>query len=573
MPGSLKQGTDGLIGDGYGAKDAEKCSDDTEVAVATISEKYGSTQRGLKSRHIQLIALGGCIGTGLFVGSGATLSTTGPAPLVLSFIVISAIVWTVMQCLGELAAYMPTEGSSVPIYIKRYVEPSVAFAAGWNYWYAYAMLVASEVSAASVVIGYWPNPVPVAVWITIILGTIVILNVFVVSWYGESEFWFASIKIIGIVGLIILGIVLFFGGGPNHDRLGFRYWQRPGAFIAFAAPGNTGKFLAFWTALVKSGFAFILSPEVIVLAAGETDAPRRNIPKAAKRFVYRLAFFYILGTLVISVIVASNDDLLLQGVHSGKTNAGASPFVVGIKRAGIRALDHVINAGMSVDIVCLDDPLSSTTVILTSAWSAGNSFLFAGSRSLYSLALSGQAPQIFRTCNQHGVPYLCVAATSLLACLVYLSVSSGSANVFQWFVNLTTISGYIAWIILLITYLRFRRALEFNGILEQRPYKSPGQPYVSYAALFVLVLLTLTNGFQIFFPGKFTASSFLAAYITLPIVIVLYLGHKIWFRTPLFLRIDQVDVHSGKDEADRLEELDVPPVPRNVLEKVWFWIA
>ncbi|KAL8826646.1 MAG: hypothetical protein Q9170_007321 [Blastenia crenularia] len=556
MSNSLKSETGTRVKETHGVQDAEKYCDDTDVGEDTSNEKYGTTQRGLKSRHIQLIALGGCIGTGLFVGSGATLSTTGPAPLFMSFCVISLIVWVVMQCLGELSAYIPTEGSSVPLYVKRYVEPSLAFAAGWNYWYAYAMLVASEVSAAAVVISYWSNPVPVAVWITIILGTIVILNVFIVSWYGESEFWFASIKIIGILGLIVLGIVLFFGGGPNHDRLGFRYWQKPGAFIPFAAPGNTGKFLAFWTALVKSGFAFILSPELIVLAAGETEAPRRNIPKAAKRFVYRLTVFYILGTFVISVIVASNDDLLLQGVNSGKTNAGASPFVVGIKRAGIRVLDHIINA-----------------VILTSAWSAGNSFLFAGSRSLYSLALTGQAPRIFRTCNKHGVPYLCVAVTSLLACLVYLSVSSGSATVFQWFVNLTTISGYIAWIILLITYLRFRKALEFNGMLDQRPYKSPGQPYATYFALFLLIILTLTNGFQVFFPGKFTASSFLAAYITLPIVIVLYLGHKIWFRTPLFLQVQQIDVYSGKKEADRLEELDEPPIPRNVLERIWFWIA
>ncbi len=212
-------------------------------------------------------------------------------------------------------------------------------------------------------------------------------------------------------------------------------------------------------------------------------------------------------------------------------------------------------------------------VILTSAWSAGNSFLFAGSRSLYSLALTGQAPKIFRTCNKHGVPYYCVAVTSLMACLVYLSVSSGSATVFQWFVNLTTISGYIAWIILLITYLRFRRALEFNGLLDQRPYKTWGQPYVTYVALSLLILLTLTNGFQVFFPGKFTVSSFLAAYITLPIVIVLYLGHKIWFRTPLFLRVQKIDVYSGKEEADALEEMDVPPVAKNILQKIWFWIA
>ncbi|MDI1487621.1 MAG: hypothetical protein OHK93_006891 [Ramalina farinacea] len=532
-------------------------ADTIEASYIPTDPQYGSTTRALKSRHIQLIALGGCIGTGLFVGTGATLSLVGPAALFLSFLVISALVWVVMQDLAELATYIPLSGSSVPFYVHRYVEPSLAFAAGWNYWYAYAMLVAAEVSAANIVIGYWSNPVPEAVWITIILATIVVLNIFVVSWYGESEFWFASIKILGILGLIVVGVVLFFGGGPKHDRLGFRYWKDPpGAFQPYEAPGDTGKFLAFWTALVRSGFAFILSPELIVLAAGETEAPRRNIPKASKRFIYRLLCFYILGTLVISIIVSCKDDDLLQAVNSGTSNAGASPFVVGIQRAGIQGLNHVVNA-----------------VILTSAWSAGNSFLFAGSRSLYSLAKTGQAPKIFMTCNRHGVPYYCVAVTALLACLVYLNVSSGSAQVFTWFVNLTTISGYIAWIVLMITYLRFRHALSHNGLLHTRPYRSPGQPYASYATLTILIIVTLTNGFQVFFPGNFSAGSFLAAYITLPIFVVLYLGHKIWFRTPLFYRVRDIDVWSGKAEADRLEEEDVPPVAKNWVEKVWFWIA
>ena len=481
-----------------------------------------------------------------------------------------------MQSLAEMTSLLPVQGVSVPYYINRFWEPSLAFAAGWNYWYSYAMLVAAEVSAASVVIDYWSNPVPLAVWITIILIVIVALNIFVVSWYGESEFWFASIKILAIIGLIILGVVLFFGGGPNHDRLGFRYWQRPGAFVSYPKPGlgNTGKFLAFWTSLVRSGFAFVLSPELITIAAGETEAPRRNIPKAGRRFIYRLIVFYILGSLVVSVIVASNDPDLLQAVSSGTKDAGASPFVLGIKRAGIKGLDHVINA-----------------VILTSAWSAGNSFLFAGSRSLYSLALNGQAPKIFRTCNKHGVPYLAVIATSLLACLVYLSVSAGSASVFTWFLNLTTISGYIAWIVLLMAYIvshlrlhhvgesligenqRFRKGLAYNNMLDDRPYKTRGQPYTTYCALSLLIILTITNGFQVFFKGNFSAASFLAAYITLPIFIVLYLGHKIWFRTPLLWSVDKIDVFSGKEEADRLEEEDVPPVAKNRAQKVWFWIA
>ena len=139
------------------------------------------------------------------------------------------------------------------------------------------------------------------------------------------------------------GIVIFFGGGPNHTRLVFYYWKDPGAFIPYKSPGDTGKFLAFWTALVRSGFAFILSPELIAITAGESRSPRRNIPKAAGRFLWRLAFFYCLGSLVISILVKANDPRLVQAVDNKKSDAGASPFVLGIENAGIPVLNHIIS--------------------------------------------------------------------------------------------------------------------------------------------------------------------------------------------------------------------------------------
>lgn len=279
---------------------------------------------------------------------------------------------------------------------------------------------------------------PTAVWITLLLLTILALNIFLVRLYGESEFWLASIKILAILALILLGIVLFLGGGPTHDRLGFRHWQHPGAFKSYPHPGlgNLGKFLAFWTALIRSGFAFVLGPELITIAAGESERPRVNIPKASRRFVWRLVVFYVLGTLVISVLVSSDDPELLKAVDKGTQDAGASPFVLGIKRAGIKGLDHVINA-----------------VILASAWSGANSFLYAGSRSLYSLALAGQAPKVLKTCSKGGVPYVALLCTAALSSLAYLSVWRGSATVFAWLLILPTVSGYVAWIVLFLAYM------------------------------------------------------------------------------------------------------------------------
>ncbi|TVY84086.1 Proline-specific permease [Lachnellula suecica] len=516
-----------------------------------LTQGQNQLERGLKSRHIQFLALGGAIGTGLFVGSGSILSDCGPAPLFMGYLAMMGLVWCIMNNLAEMVTYLPMKGISVPYFVGRFVDPSLSFAAGWNYWYAYAILVAAEASAAAIVIDYWQLPVNVAVWITVVLVIILLLNIIAVSFFGEAEFWFASIKLITIMGLIILGIVLFFGGGPNQDRLGFRYWDHPGAFKEYMAPGATGKFLAFWHAFVKAGFAFITSPELIAIAAGETVDPRRNIPKAAKRFVWRLAIFYGFSALIVGVIVASDDSQLL-----GASNASASPFVIGIQRAGISGLNHAINAA-----------------ILTSAWSAGNSFLYSGSRVLYSMSLNKQAPKLFSITNRRGIPYVSVLFTWSISLLAFLNVSNSGATVFNWFVNISTISGFIAWIVVMITYLRFRKAFEYNNLLHTLPYKTPLQPYATYLVLFILVILTLTNGFQVFWPGQFSAANFLAAYITLPIFLVLYLGHKIWFRTRFAIKLEDIDVLTGKKEMDELAEMEVPREAKNWLQKVWFWLA
>lgn len=528
-----------------------------DCQIEPVDVNFGSTERALKSRHVQLIALGGCIGTGLFVGSGTILKNSGPASLLIAYLIMSGVIWTIMNVLGEMTTYMPLKGASPPYFIDRYADKSLAFAAGWNYWYAYAFLVPSEITAAGMVLDYWTDKVNIAVWITMILVVIVLLNIIMVQFFGETEFWFASIKIITILGLIILGIVLFFGGGPNHDRLGFRFWKHGQAFEPYIVSGSAGRFCGFWNALIRSGFSFIMSPELVTITAGETEAPRRNIPKAASRFVYRLLFFYVLGSLVIGVIVSSRDPTLLQAIEHGSAGAGASPFVIGIQNAGIPILNHIVNAA-----------------ILTSAWSSGNSFLYAGSRTLYSLALDGQAPRIFKHCNRWGVPYYAVAATAAVSCLAYLNVSSSSSNVFTWFTNLSTISGFLAWLCVLTAYIRWRKALEFHNALDSRPYKTALQPYMSYITLFIVALITITNGFTVFVGGSFTGGDFVAAYITIPLFLALWFGHKIYTKNRQWLiPVPEIDIVSGLSEVEATEASYSERIPRNFIEKVWFWIA
>lgn len=463
------------------------------------------------------------------------------------------LVWIVMNCLAEMVTYLPLRGISIPYFVKRFVDPSLAFAVGWNYWYAYTVLVGAEAVAASIIIEYWSPPVHSALWIAIVLLVMLVLNIIAVNIFGEAEFWFASIKVITICGLIILGIVIFFGRAPDQGGiLGFSYWKNPGSFKSFGAEGSLGRFLGFWHTLILSSFAFLTSPELIAIAAGEAKAPRRNIPKAARRFIWRLSIFYGLSSLIVGIICPSDNQRLL----SPNSDASASPFVIGIQLVGIPILNHIINAA-----------------VLTSAWSAGNSFLYSGSRVLYSLSLSGEAPKIFSKTTKAGVPWVAVLVTWSGGLLAFLNISNSSATVFNWLVNIAIVAGLIAWIVVTATYIRFRCAMVAHNMLDVLPYRTPLQPYAAYFACGMFSLLTLTNGFNIFLKGNWAFNDFVAAYVTIPIFLAFYLGHKVWKRTPFYIKTENVDCVTGKREMDELERQELPRVPRNRLEKVWHWIA
>ncbi|CCH42991.1 Proline-specific permease [Wickerhamomyces ciferrii] len=509
--------------------------------------------QGLKSRHIQLIALGGCIGTGLFVGSGSSLSSCGPAGLLTAYLIMSTVIYFVMNQLGEMVCYLPNKGGAISDLVQRYVDESLSFATGWIYFYTFFILICSEVTAAAIVIEYWTEKVHIAVWITIFLLVIIGLNFLAVKYYGEAEFWFSSMKVFCILGLLIVGIVIFFGGGPNQTSVrGFQYWNDPGAFVEHLSSGNTGRFLDVWTGVIKSAFAFIVGPELVAIAAAETQNPRRNIAKASKRFIYRLMFFYCASALVIGVIVQSNNKRLL----SGSSTASASPFVIGIQAVGIKGLNHVINGA-----------------ILTSAWSAGNSFFYAATRSLLSLAKAGKAPKIFLKVNKQGVPWVACAFTAIICCLSYLNVSSGSAQVFTWFTNISTISGLIGWVIIGITYLRWKAAVKFNGLWDRVPFKTILQPYGTYYSIGFISLICLTNGYATFF--DFVAADFIAAYITLPVFFGLFVGHKVFTRNwKLCYPVAEVDVLSGLERTEKMTEIAKANEdnPTTWYGKAWSWL-
>lgn len=524
--------------DGPGNSDDEKAhyTDELEscqIAAMQPSERAG-TRRDIKSRHAQMIAIGGSVGTALFVGAGQVLAIGGPAFLFLSYVFMCFFVYCVVTAVIEVGTHLPVSGSSMAYYCTRYVSGSLGFALGWLYAYSFGILVAYEITAAAIVIDYWPNNVHTAVWLTVMLVVVVGLNLSPVAVYAETEFWFASLKIILIMGLLILSVILMLGGGPSGEMLGFKYWEDPGATKEYLVDGDAGRFTAFLYALIFSGFSFYFSPELIIVTGGEIRHPRKNLKIASRRFFYRLLVFYLLGSLAIGATCKSTAD----GLTSGAGNADASPWVIAIRDAGIRGLPSVVNAG-----------------ILTSAWSAGNSYLYMSSRSLYSLAISGNAPKIFARCNRYGLPIYAVLACSLFSLLAYLSVSSQAGVVFNWFVNLTNTAGYTSWIICSVIFLRFRAACCEQGY--KAPYRSFMQPYGAWIAMITFTFLLLTNGFTVFYPGQFTVSEFMTAYAGIPLFLAFYFGHKftVGRKDPWFYKAKDIDITTNLREVEADAEM------------------
>lgn len=526
---------------------------DSVTAGELADPRYLTTSRGLKSRHAQMIALGGTIGTGLFVGSGSTLAIGGPLFILLGYSIMTAFVWCVVQGLTEMATFLPVHGGSMSYFGHRFASRSLGFSMGYLYWYSLGILVPYEITAAGIVIDYWNVNVNIAVWISIMVVVIVALNFSPVKVYGETEFWFASLKVIMMLVLLGTSFILFWGGGPEqHGILGFHYWKNPGAMNEYLATGNAGHFVAFLYTLVLSAFPFTFAPELLVVTAGEMELPRINVPKASRRYFYRLIFFYIGCVLAIGVICSSKDSQLTNG----GAGAASSAFVIGIQNAGIPVLNHLINA-----------------IIITSAWSSGNSFLYISSRALYALAISGDAPHIFKKCNKHGVPYLAVLASSLFAPLAYLNCGTSGSTVFSWFVSMTNTSGFISWMLCGIVFLRFRKACDVQGV--KSPYYSRFQPYAAWASILMFGFMVLINGFVVFFPSEWTVSGFFTSYIGILMYLAFYVPHKLIVgrKDPMFRGPEQVDLVSGLDEVEALHaHIDMenyrPPKKNDLLDKM-----
>lgn len=466
-----------------------------------INESEAKLKRSLKARHMNMIAIGGAIGTGLFVALGYNITAAGPAGALVAYAVMGVLVYFLMTSLGEMSTEIPITGSFAS-YCTRFVDPALGFAVGWNYWFSWSITVALELVAADLLIKFWLPDANAFLWSAIFLAILYVLNFVSVRGYGEAEFWFAGIKVVTVVVFLILGVLMILGimGGESP---GFSNWTTGEAPFV-------GGFLPVLGAFLLAGFSF-QGTELVGIASGESEDPEKQVPKAIKAVFWRILIFYIGAVAVIGFLLPYTDENLLK---TGIENLAVSPFTLVFERAGLAIAASVMNA-----------------VILTAVLSCGNAGMYVSTRMLYSLAEEGKALKYFMKVNKRGVPLRALNATTLIAAFCFLTSQWSVNTVYYWLLNASALTGFIAWLAIAISHYFFRRAYVAQGRrIEDLKFKAKLFPFGSLSAAILCACIIIG---QFYAYGDYSVMGFFVAYIGLFIFFACYFGYKIVKKTKI----------------------------------------
>lgn len=478
--------------------------------------------RAMKKRHLHMIAIGGSIGAGFFVGSGGALAKGGPGWLLIDFLIIGVMMFNVVYALGELAVMYPVSGGFYT-YSTRFIDPSWGFAMGWNYVFQWAIVLPLELTVCAITITYWNDSISEVVWILVFLAAITILNIFGALGYAEEEFISSVFKLCAIVIFMIIAFVLVLGGGPSDGRYneywGARYWYDPGAF--------RNGFIGFCSVFATAAFSFA-GTELVGLAAAEAQNPAKSLPGAIKQVFWRITLFYILGLFFVGLLVPSDDSNLFS---SKSNDPNTSPFVLAAKYAGLNGLDHFMNF-----------------VILVSVLSIGVSAVYGGSRCLTAMAQQGYAPKLFSYIDRSGRPLPSVILHLLCGFLAFMSMDDNGAVVFDWLLALSALAALFTWGSVCFAHIRFRSAWKAQGhTLDEIPFKAIGGvagSWVGFILCLIVLAATFYNAIQ-----PLDVEIFFMNWLAVPVIIFFWIIGFFWKRTG-WLKLSQIDVDTGRREHD-----------------------
>lgn len=453
--------------------------------------------RGLSARAISMITLGGSIGTGIFLASGATLALAGPGGTMVAYLLMGILVYFLMTSLGEMAAFMPASGSFY-LYASRFLDPSLGYALGWNYWYSCAVYIASELAASALVMQFWFPASPSFFWCALFLTVIVAFNAISTKTFGTIESWMSFIKITVILLFIVAGLMLACGMG-GYPGGGFANWQ------VGDGPFHSG-FSGIMAAFIVAGFSF-QGTELLGVAAGESHNPQKNVPRAVRMVFWRILFFFVLSLFVISLLIPYTASDL---VHS---ELMMSPFTLVFKYYNKNFAAGIMNC-----------------VILIAIISTANSSMYAGSRILWYLAKERHIPAIFAKVNRRGIPVFALLLTTIIAMFAFLSSIFGNGTVYFWLLNATSLSGFIAWLGIAISHYRFRKAYIYQGKdLADLPYLAKGYPFVPLSAFAACLFIIAAQNYQALTRSPIDWYGLIIAYIGIPLFFLVWFTHK-WLK-------------------------------------------
>ncbi|KAJ7160374.1 general amino acid permease AGP2 [Mycena filopes] len=471
------------------------------TTASTDEARRDQTHRTLKGRHVQLISIGGAIGTVLFVQIGTALPIGGPGSLLLAILLWSTVVLAINNCLAEMVTWIPISSPYVR-FADRFVDEALGVCSGLNLFFAVGLGIPFELTAFNLMLNFWTDRIPVVSVIFFMILAYAAINLFAVRFYGESEFWLAIGKVILIIGLTCFTFVVMVGGNPDGAP-----------FVAYVYPGPRGHFLGFLSCLVQAAFT-VGGPEYTAITAGEAAHPRHTLPRSFRTITPRLLVFFGLGALSVGILVPYTDPKLLATV-AVRPGAGTSPYVIAMERLRLGGLAHAVNA-----------------LVMLSIFSAGNNYVYTASRTLFGLALEGRVPRVLAKCNARGVPVYSICATMSLSALAFLQLGHTSAVVLLWITRLTTVSLMANYAIIAFTYLRFHAALRAQGIpRESLPHRSALQPFCAYYAFTASFVMCFIAGYGVFLPGHWNTITFVFSYALVVILPAIFFGWKFMRQT------------------------------------------
>jgi AAT family amino acid transporter/D-serine/D-alanine/glycine transporter len=422
----------------------------------TQSSDQTKLTRGLKSRHIELIAIGGAIGVGLFLGSAKAIQNAGPG-LILGYAIGGLVIFFIMRALGELLLYRPVAGSFV-VYADEFVGPFAGFVTGWSYWFTWVVTGMAELTAIGVYIGYWLPDFPQ--WISVLTALVLLYgaNMLAVRVFGEMEFWFALIKVAMIVMLIVGGLaVILFHVGDLGATAGFSNLWSHGGLLPF---GVLGVLLTFQ--MVMYAFQGV---ELVGVTAGEAEKPEAVLPRATNSIVYRILIFYIGALIVIMSLVPWN-----------QIDPRTSPFVLVFDRMGIPGAADLVNL-----------------VVITAAMSSSNSGLYSTGRMLHALSQMSQAPSAFGTINRRHLPAVAISVSAALMLVGVLLNYLVPDRVFIWVTSVALIGTLWTWAIIVVAHLGYKKAVQ-QGHAHGVSFRMPGAPWANWLVVgFLIVVAALLS--------------------------------------------------------------------------------